>query len=88
MELGGNIILNGFENLPSGELVIVKKIVGQFAKQLSENVNGFEGIEVEHTNFNNSTEIKTKLKISGEVKESSAKDKNIFIALSKSIASF
>lgn len=36
MELGGNIELEGFAEDDSGHLVIIKKIVGNFAKGLSE----------------------------------------------------
>ena len=35
MELGGNIELEGFTEDPN-ELIIIKKIVGNFTKQLSE----------------------------------------------------
>lgn len=36
MDLGGNITLEGFDNVEPGALVVVKKIVGTYAKKFSE----------------------------------------------------
>ena len=36
IQLGGNIKLSGFTNLEGGEMVIIKKIVGNHVKRISE----------------------------------------------------
>ena len=36
MELGGNIVLDGFDNLDKANLVVVKKMVGNYGKVISE----------------------------------------------------
>lgn len=45
MELGGNIVLSGFKEVDRPTMVIVKKIVGNFVKQVSQ-ANGFNKLEV------------------------------------------
>ena len=46
IELGGNIKLENFENIDRGVLVIVKKIVGGYTKQISEKNKDFKEIAV------------------------------------------
>ena len=36
IELGGNIVLNGFRDLEPPELVVVKKIVGTYARKFAD----------------------------------------------------
>jgi len=38
IELGGNIELNGFDELDKAQLVVLKKIIGNYAKDFSEKV--------------------------------------------------
>ncbi len=46
IKLGGNIELEGFNEVGKAEMVIVKKIVGNYAKDISEKVNGFKSVKV------------------------------------------
>lgn len=46
IQLGGNIELSGFSELNGGEMVIVKKIVGNHVKRITELVDDFKGIKV------------------------------------------
>lgn len=46
LELGGNIQLTGFRDLDPATLVIVKKIVGNFVKDMSTHNSGFRGLNV------------------------------------------
>ncbi len=46
LELGGNIQLTGFRDLDPATLVIVKKIVGNFVKDMSAHNSGFRGLNV------------------------------------------
>jgi ribosome-associated translation inhibitor RaiA len=36
MELGGNIVLEGFDDIDKANLVVVKKMVGNYGKTISE----------------------------------------------------
>ncbi len=36
VELGGNIVLDGFEGRDFTEMIVVKKMVGQYARRLSD----------------------------------------------------
>jgi hypothetical protein len=46
MELGGNIVLSGFKEVDKPTLVIVKKIVGNFVKNVSQTSAGFNSINL------------------------------------------
>jgi len=46
IELGGNITLDGFTGRDYAELIVVKKIVGRYARQLSDAHSGFENLTI------------------------------------------
>jgi len=46
LTLGGNIVLSGFSQLDFTEVIVVKKMVGQFSKKLSETVSGFSRLSI------------------------------------------
>ena len=46
LELGGNIQLTGFRDLDPATLVIVKKMVGNFVKDMSAHNSGFRGLNM------------------------------------------
>jgi len=85
MELGGGISLEGFEVIEPGKLIVVKKVVGTYTKSISEKVSGFVKIKVK-LNKTDEYEVQVELNAS-EVLKSNAKDKNIFFALDKALAS-
>ncbi|KHO45574.1 MAG: hypothetical protein QS99_C0014G0014 [archaeon GW2011_AR4] len=39
VELGGNITLSGFKDLDPSQMVVVKKMVGNYAREFSQKVN-------------------------------------------------
>jgi len=80
MELGGNIELINFEDVEPGKLVVIKKIVGNFTKQVSDSQQGFEKITVELVDKENNT-IKGTLTIEGKTSIEEAADDNLFFAL-------
>jgi len=87
IELGGNITLEGFENLEPGALVIVKKVVGNYTKKISNNIANFERILIllDREDQNN---IKVKLHKNGEIEMQEASDSNLFFALDKALSKF
>lgn len=46
MNLGGNIVLSGFSDLNGGDMVIIKKIVGNHVKRITEIAKKFEQIKI------------------------------------------
>lgn len=46
LELGGNIQLTGFSETDPATLVIVKKMVGNFVKDMTQHNSGFRGLNV------------------------------------------
>lgn len=80
--LGGNIVLLGFRAVKSGEVVIVKKIVGQFVKEISTKYP-IQKFILELKSF---PPFCLKATLQGE-KEISAeeKDNNLFFALNKAL---
>ena len=87
IELGGNITLEGFENLEPGALVIVKKVVGNYTKKISNNNSNFEKISIalDRDNLHN---INVKLHSNGEIELQEASDANLFFALDKALSKF
>ena len=86
LSLGGNIELSGFRQVDRGAMVIVKKMVGSYAKTFSEKCKGFEKLavyvkgihEVEDTK---KYELHATLFDSGKRHTAEKTDKNLFFAL-------
>lgn len=86
IELGGNITLIGFKELDYAEMVVIKKIVGNYARKLSdrEQVNELtlNLKQVHHTSEESSKfEMKAKVDINGKIFNSEIVDYNLFIAI-------
>ena len=73
MDLGGSITLDGFDSVEPGALVVVKKIVGTYAKKFSEKKE-FKRLTVT---------LKGEFKVRADIDGSSAEEEsnNIFFAL-------
>ena len=82
MELGGNIVLEGFDSVGSEKLIVIKKIAGSFAKRVSD-----EKGEYEKVIFTLEDTYKITLKVVQKDKESVSEneDKNLFFALTNAI---
>ncbi len=81
IELGGNIKLEGFDELPREKLIVFKKIIGSFTKEISEQDLEFKEIIVTLTG-----EYTINIKIQGKKETiSEITDKNLFFALSMTI---
>lgn len=82
IKLGGNINLEGFSEVDRTEMVIVKKMVGSYAKDMSEKRSDFQNLKVtlnkDGDNFNIIAELNAGGSFLGEEKNS-----NIFMCLDK-----
>lgn len=82
IELGGNIKLIGFKDLEPAKLVVVKKVVGNYAKTFSEKVGDIKELSVELKG----TEVKAKLEYKDKTINSETTDQNMFFALDKALS--
>jgi len=80
IQLGGNITLDGFQRRDYAELIVIKKIVGRYARQLSDSHAGFESLSIALTS-DEPVEITTSATIKGKKTDAKAEDQNLFIAL-------
>ena len=86
LELGGNIALTGFNEVDRGEMVVVKKIVGNYAKKFSEAYSDFQKLSltmksVHKTEGSQKYEMHSMLVLGGNQHTSETTDRNLFIAL-------
>lgn len=81
MELGGNIKLDGFETLEPAKLIVVKKIVGNYAKVVSEKLAFSEFLVTL-----NEKKVTVKVTAKDKVIEKEDSSDNLFVALDKALA--
>lgn len=81
IELGGGIKLEGFESIEPSLLIVVKKVVGNYAKKMSEQVSNFKDIIV---NVSDNYKIEAKIIADSEYSSSSTSS-NLFFALDKAL---
>lgn len=83
LELGGGIFLDNFEGIEPGRLIIVKKIVGNYTKNISENIEGFKKITIS-LEEGNSYKIVVKVDAGKELIATGEKE-NLFFALNDAL---
>ncbi len=86
LSLGGSIELSGFRDVDRGAMVIVKKIVGSYAKTFSEQCKGFEKLAVHmkpvhEVEKSKKYEFQAMLFDSGKKHAAEEVDRNMFFAL-------
>jgi hypothetical protein len=86
LELGGNITLSGFSERDFTEMIVIKKIVGQYARKFTDGLPGFSRLdltlkEVHGTKF----EIITKATLDNHEYASEVTGQNLFVALDASL---
>ena len=87
IELGGNIKLDGFESLDHATLIVVKKVVGNYARKINDNIGNFQELNINLIANNKETcELKAKLINENNEFNSEVVDKNLFFALDKALA--
>ncbi|MFH1505439.1 MAG: hypothetical protein ABIE94_00405 [archaeon] len=90
IELGGNIVLVGFKPLDYAEMIVIKKIVGNYARRFSDTHEGFEQLsltlkEVHKTPKNQKYELHAKVMKEGKPFVSEVTDRNLFVALDSAL---
>lgn len=86
IELGGNITLSGFQDREFAELIVIKKIVGQYARKLHDTVPGFQSLSVNLNVLGHQQhEISIKAMVDGAPYNSAVTERNLFVALDSAL---
>lgn len=86
LQLGGNIELSGFKEIDPGGMIIVKKIVGNYARKFSDQCGDFEKLSLSMKTVHE-TEASKKYEVHGMVIDkgrtytSSLTDRNVFVVI-------
>ena len=87
INLGDSIQLSGFRNLDGGKMVVLKKIVGNHVRKISESCQGFENIELVMKPIgpqsSDQYEVHGKLLNNGKVVAVEETDRNLFVVVDK-----
>jgi hypothetical protein len=84
MELGNSIELVNFGDIERDKFVVIKKIVGNFVKNIQDSNSGFEKLNLNLKKVHNSEyEIFGKLFIGGKMYNSEVVNYNLFYALNE-----
>jgi len=85
IELGGSIELTGFKELDSAELIILKKIIGNYARKFSDSVEDYEklSLNLKKAKGKNKFEVLGKLLIKGNPVNADVTDVNLFVAVAE-----
>ncbi len=85
IELGGNIKLKGFSELDAATLIVVKKVVGNHTKKLSQDHPDFSELIIDLNKNDNNYNINANFTKHSEVLNSEAKGNNLFFTLSEAL---
>ena len=86
LELGGSIALTGFKDIDGASMVIIKKIVGNYARKISDNTTGFEKLKlnlktVHRTEKSEKYEIHAQVIEQGNSHNAEIVDRNLYFAI-------
>ncbi len=87
LNLGGNIVLNGFNVVDRPSMTIVKKIVGNHLKKMSNSIENIEQLKLTLKKADNKNifEVKAKLLANGKHFNSEVTEHNLFFALTSAL---
>ena len=90
MQLGGNIQLAGFRDIDGASMVILKKIIGNYVRKMSDITKKFESLHVtmkpvHETEKSEKYEIHAKLIDDGKIFVSEVVERNLFIAVDNAL---
>ncbi len=90
MQLGGNIELSGFKDIDGASMVVLKKIIGNYGRRLTEISDKFESLKVtmkpiHETEKSEKYEIHAQLMVGGKPVVSEVVERNLFIAIDNAL---
>lgn len=85
-QLGGNIELAGFKEIDGGSMIILKKIIGSYARKFSDRLEGIEKLSLRMKKVGNSQfEVNCLLCKEGQKFNSEVIDYNLFVAIDQTL---
>ena len=86
VQLGGNIQLSGFRDIDSSSMIVLKKIIGNYARRISELADKMQSLHVtlkpiHEREKSEKYEVHAKLIDDGKVYASEMVDRNLFVAV-------
>ena len=89
LELGGNINLEGFSDIDSSKMIVIKKMVGNYVKLFSEEAEDFKGLKLvrndDTTDSGHTYGIKAILETNGSKLQAEVCDGNIFFCIDNAL---
>lgn len=86
LKLGGNIELSGFSDLDRSTMIVLKKIIGNYARRMGRKTDNFETLVLTMKKIhNNQFEIKAKLSDNGKQFNSNIVERNLFVAVDNAL---
>ncbi|MBW2976502.1 hypothetical protein KY347_03585 [Candidatus Woesearchaeota archaeon] len=90
VQLGGNIELAGFRDIDGASMVVLKKIIGNYGKRMSEVSDRFEKLSismkaVHEKEKGKKYEVQAKLMNGGKAFVSDVVERNLFVAVDDSL---
>ncbi len=86
IELGGNIKLKGFSEIDNASLIVIKKIVGNYAKKLAEETEDFQNLILNlESNNPKDFKISAEFQKTSENLNSEIQGENLFFTLSRAL---
>ncbi len=90
IQLGGNIQLSGFRDIDGASMVVLKKIIGNYARRMSDISEKFESLHitmkpVHETEKSEKYDIHAKLIDNGKLFVSEVVERNLFIAIDNAL---
>ncbi len=85
MTLGGGIELTGFSGIEKAQLVVVKKMVGNHVKEISEKAKKYEKVAVTLSQEGGNSSVHAELTDEGKQITGDATENNLFLALNKAL---
>jgi len=86
LKLGGSIELSGFSSVDRGAMIILKKIIGNYARKLADTSNSFEALKLRVKKVHdNIYELNCQVIDGGNSVNSSVEDRNIFVAVDSAL---
>ena len=86
IKLGGSIELSGFRSVDSSSMIVIKKIIGNYAKRITELTKKLEKLHItlkpiHEREKSEKYELHAKIIDGGKVYTSEITDRNLFVAI-------
>ncbi len=79
-QLGGNIELTGFREIDGGSMIILKKIIGNYARKFSDRLGNMEKLSLTVKQIGSDQfQLNAKLIAGGNVHTAEVVDRNLFV---------